>query len=490
MSRKNKKKYSSGQSLQEEVDYLHHKIATIDLENSARMDSIYANFITGQGTRADVNEATSIKPFTPYSIADVENLSSMDPIIKRIINTITRYVFKDGFSIKSDDLKYNDKFQKLLKKYKLREKIKSTYLSGMIHGQAFILLAVNGKEDYSVPLYPKDIKKIDNIYVINRFFLAAFPEEVDFEFNPAYYYTIQQPLVANLWNLNDGNKRQEYLESIPRMGKEKIHKSRMQSIYGSKLMPYSFRSNLHFHDSYIRCVQNAAQNYSQAMDNMATLLGKIPMPVSKIKGLNAAMLSPEHRQLMANAMRARETYRSTNNLSVMDVDESYEYYTPVLAGINELIREAKERLCLESDIPHDVLFNEGSTGSTSGRTEKSTFQSFIDAEREDKVTPIIEYFMQVFESCENLPVPKDAEVDWTHTEKLTEIEEAQAFGAYATGAVSLESQGYDCSEFLNEKYPAITRPEGFDVNMEDQAEELKASNGEGKSNGSKETQAE
>lgn len=465
MSKKSKRRYNPEQSLKAEVEHLHHKIATIDFENSARMDSIYTNFITGQGTRADVNESTHIKPFIPYSIADVENLYSMDPVIKTIVNTITRYIFKDGFNIKSDDLEYNDKFQKLIKKYKVWDKLKSTFLSGMIHGQTFMLLAVNGKEDYSVPLYPQDIKKIDNIYVINRFFLASFPEEVDFEFNPAYYYTIQQPLVAQNWNLNDGDNRQEYLKTIPMMGKQKIHKSRMQSIYGNKLMPYSFRSNLHFHDSYIRCIQNASKNYAHAMDNIATLLGKIPMPISKIKGLNTAMLSSEERSKMANAMRARERYRSSNNLSVIDVDESYEYYTPSLAGINELIREAKERLCLESDIPHDVLFNEGSIGNTSGRTEKSTFQSYIDAEREDKVTPILEYFMQVFASCEGLAVPNDAVVDWSHTEKLTEIEEAQAFSSYATGAVSLEGQGYDCSEFLNEKYPAITRPEGFEVDM-------------------------
>lgn len=464
MSKKTRKNISS-HGLQEEVDKLHHKIATIDLENSARMDSIYTNLITGQGTRADVNEMTRIKPFIPYSISDVENLYSMDPIIKTIINTITRYVFKDGFSIKSDNLIYDKKFKKLLKKYKVWDKIKSTFLSGYVHGQAFMLLAVNGKEDYSQPLYCDEIKKLDNIYVINRFFLASYPEEVDFEFNPAYYFIINQPLAATEWNLNDSEARQDYLDNVPKMGKQKIHKTRMQSVYGNKLMPYTYRSNLHFHDSYIRCIQNAAKNYSQAMDNIATLLGRIPMAISKISGLNAAMLSPQEKTKMAAAMRAREKYRSSNNLSVMDVNEEYEYYTPSLAGINELIREAKERLCLESDIPHDVLFNEGSIGNTSGRTEKSTFQSFIDSERTEKVSPILEYFMKVFESCEGLKVPDDAEVNWSHTEKLTEVEEAQAFSAYASGSVSLEGQGYDCSEFLNEKYPAITRPEGFEVDL-------------------------
>ena len=473
---KKTRKNANSHSLQVEVDKLHHKIATIDLENSARMDSIYTNLITGQGTRADVNEMTIIKPFTPYSISDVENLFAMEPIIKTIISTIARYVFKDGFHIKSNNLDYDRKFKKLLKKYKVWEKIKSTFLSGYVHGQAFMLLSVNGKEDYSQPLYCDDIKRVDNIYIINRFFLASFPEEVDFEFNPAYYYIINQPLVAGQWNLNDSEARKEYLDNIPKMGGQKIHKTRMQSIYGNKLMPYTYRSNLHFHDSYIRCIQNAAKNYSQAMDNIATLLGRIPMSISKISGLNNAMLSPLEKAKMAAAMKARDRYRSSNNLSVIDSTEEYEYYTPSLAGINELIREAKERLCLESDIPHDVLFNEGSIGNTSGRTEKSTFQSFIDSERTEKVTPILEYFMKVFESCEGLKVPEDFEVDWSHTEKLTEIEEAQAFSAYASGSVSLEGQGYDCSEFLNEKYPAITRPEGFEVDLV--SEENKASKGD------------
>jgi hypothetical protein len=170
---KKTRKNANSHSLQVEVDKLHHKIATIDLENSARMDSIYTNLITGQGTRSDVNEMTIIKPFIPYSISDVENLFAMEPIIKTIISTITRYVFKDGFHIKSDNLDYDRKFKILLKKYKVWEKIKSTFLSGYVHGQSFMLLAVNGKEDYSQPLYCDDIKRLDNIYVINRFFLAC-----------------------------------------------------------------------------------------------------------------------------------------------------------------------------------------------------------------------------------------------------------------------------------------------------------------------------
>jgi hypothetical protein len=445
--------------LNSEIEELRNRVS--------RSDSIYYNLLTGQGTQSDVNEMTKIKPFTQYSFPQVENLYTCDPTINRIIRLLVKYMFKDSFEIKSEDLEYNAKFKRLFtKKYRLWKKLKDLATSGYIHGHSFLIIRANGSTDYSEPLSASEVHQLDDVNLINRYFLAAYPEELDFEFNPISYYVVQQPLTANKFDLNDSTSRKEYMKEVsalPQMGSQKIHKSRLLGFYGVKLMPFTFRSNLHFHDTYIRNIENAARNYSAVMDNLATLLAKVPMPVHKIQGLSAALTNPEQRSKLAAALAAKNKGRSLHNISAIDSTEEFEYYTPTLTGISELIRETKERLCLDTDIPHDVLFNEGSTGQTTGRTEKTTFQGFIDSERGDKLTPIIEYFMRVFENTDGLKMPEDYEVSYEHHEAPTQTEESAVFASYASGIVSLEGQGYDCSDFLVKMYPDIQRADSVDL---------------------------
>lgn len=458
---------------QENIEYLNRVITEYQIQIKEKMDSIYYNNFTRQGTLGDVNEKTHIKPFSQYSIMNLENLYSMDPIIKRIVQTRTKYVFKDGFYFKTKNEQYQKKFNELFfKKYRLWDKFKSAYLSGMIHGHTFLLIKANNMS-YETPIHPSEIKKIDSCLVINRFFLAAYPEEVDFEFNPNFYYTVQQPLEGSDFDLSTSYGLQSYINKIPQMGIDKIHSSHMLGFIGSKLMPYTFRTNLHFHDSYIRQIQNAAKNYNAIMDSIATMMTRIPFPIYSAKGLNSKMDVPEQRAKFAAAMSAREQMRAQNNVSVIDSEEKYEWYTPALNGMAELANQAKELLLLDCEMTHDVLFGEGSMGQTTGRAEKTIFQNMIEIEQTEQILPKIEWWMEVFQSAHGLKIPDDIEIIFGHHETPTEKEQSEIFSSYASGVGTFESQGYDCSALIKEKYPKIVESADFEDMEEDNENDKK-----------------
>ena len=419
-------------------------------EKLGRRDSIYQNYLTNQGTAADVNESTKIKPFHFFSFLELESLYSLEPSINKIITKITETVFKETVYIDSDDEDYKKEFDKNLKKHGLHQLLVDLYEASMIFGHAFFYIDVDDGLKSEDPLDFKKIKSIKSIRIINRYFLATFAEETDFSFNPIFYYIVNQPLKTAT----------DYQKFNPKIG-TKIHHTRMIGCWGTKLQPYLFRSNLHFHDTYIRKIKQSCLNYRVAIDNLSSALSQLPLKKAKIKNLMNVLSNPEQRQAFAAKMAERERLRSTHNVSVMDTDEEYDFFWPALAGLADTLKHIEECMILDSDVPHDVLFGEGSHGATTGRTEKTNFQKFISSQQKLKLEPIIEFFMKLFEAVYGLKIPKVARVSFDHYEEPTELEKATILAQDAAACVALESQGYDCSAFLADKYPLIKKDLDF-----------------------------
>lgn len=429
-----------------------------------RFDSIYFNLRTGQGTSSDVSSYTSINQFKIYSFQELETLAACDPIISKILKVITDVVFKDEFDIVcEDDKQYFKQFKKLWRSHNLDELFYTGSRAGYVFGHSFLWLDVeDGFNDEEAPLVIERVKKIRNIEMINRYFLAADPEERTFTFDPLYYYLVMQPLVADQFDLHNDKSVELFRKEVSKLAQEKIHYSRLLGFWGNRLDPYLFRTNLHFHDTYIRKIHQASQHYHVAMDNISALLSKIPMPIAKIKNLSNLLTVPGQVDKFRGMMAAREQIRSTNNVSAIDAEESYEYYTPTFAGIGELIEKAERRLCIETEIPHDILLGEGSTGSTSGRTEKTNFERFIESEQRIKIKPKIEFFMRLFQQVYKLKIPENYEIIFEHSERATEIEESQTLVNNANACAILTEQGFDCTDFLTSKYPQIKKDLSFD----------------------------
>ena len=423
-----------------------------------RVDSVYYNLKTGLGTGADSSEYNNRKPFTVYSFLELETLAACNPIIAKILSTMTTSVFKNEFTIVSDDREYETKFKKLWKKYNLSTLSMDAYSAAMVFGHSFLLIDDGG--DPALPFDVEKAKSIKRIQVLNRYFLAADPIERNLNFDPMYYYLVQQPLVN--YNLNIDSEARELTKQIEKLAMKKIHYTRLLPFWGSKLHPALFRTNMHFHDTYIRRIQQACQDYQVASGNMATVISKIPFSKLKIKGLARLLTTPEERQKFAQSMSARELARSNNNVSVMDSEEEYDWYSPSLAGIPEILEMLVKNLTLMSDIPHDVLFGEGSTGNTTGRAEKTNFERVIQSEQLTKIEPKIEFFMQLFESIAGLKRPENYSIKFDHSETPTELEESQTFVNTANACNILAQQGYDCSEMILSKYPHIKQDPDFE----------------------------
>lgn len=421
-----------------------------------KLDDIYQNFKTGQGTIQDSNEYSVLKQFTVYSFQTLENLAACDPIISKILQIIVRAIYQNKFEIICEDENYFNKFYKLWKKYGLNELMYDGSRSGYVHGHSFLVLNLDDSNDDSVPLDITKVKNIRGIDMANRYFFAPEPVERNFKFDPIYYYLVQQPIYDG-FDLHNDEDMVKFRNYIQKLSREKIHYTRMLPFWGSKLDPYLFRSNLHFHDTYIRKIEWASKNYHIAMGNLATLMSKVPYAIAKIENLYNNLSTPDQRSKLATSMKFREQQRSTNNVSVMDTKEEYQLYSPSLAGFAEAHETIKKRLCDQSDIPHDLLFGEGSTGQTTGRTEKTNFERFIAAERELKVEPKIEFFMELFQYTDGLKKPNDYEIVFEHTEQPTELESSQSFKNNADAVNILSENGFDCTSFVQSKYPNITR---------------------------------
>jgi phage-related protein (TIGR01555 family) len=429
---------------------------------SRRSDSIYQNKITGLGTPQDVSTAARIKPFSIYPFMELEELYAMDPTINKILNTLTLAVFKNDFKIESEDKKYNAKFKKLWTKHKIEEKVRELYTYGNIFGQSFLFPDLDDNKELEKPLNFKKIRSLDSIQVIPRYMIAPEIPERNFLFEPIHYHLIQQPMISYSGeSLNNPAGVDRFSQMVRELSMSRIHYTRLPTCWGSKLPPYLYRLNYHFHDTYIRKIENAVKNYHVAIDNISTLISKIPYAISKHENLSNLLLSPEMRSDFAGMMAARERMRSTHNISVMDTREEYELVSPSLSGYSDLINQIKDQLCLEINMPHDVLFGEGSQGTTSGRTEKSNWETFIQSEQKFKIYPIIEFFMKVFQSLDGLEIPHSYEITFEHSETPTPLEDAQALQISAASLESLANQGLDGSQYILNRWLDISQEATF-----------------------------
>lgn len=435
------------------VDQLQH--TRFDkVSNVTKMDDIYYNLRTGQGTLQDSSEFSTIKPFKVYSFLQLETLMAMDPLINKVISTITRSLYQNDFEIECEEnTDYNKKFKQLWRRYGLEELMQDGSRSGYVMGHSFLLLDTNDSDSTENPLDITKVTKIKRINMLNRSFLAPDPTERDFSFDPIFYYLVQEPLYG--FNLNSESDKIRFAEYVQKLKRAKIHYTRMLPFWGTKLDPFLFRANLHFHDSYIRKIENATRNYNIVMSNLSTLMSKVPIAVASIDNLYNVLTNPEQRDSLKEAMAFRETMRSTNNVSVLDTKETYELYSPNLGGFDAVVKAIRDRVCEQSDIPHDLLFGEGSTGQTTGRTEKANYERFIQAERRSKIVPKIEFFMRLFQFSDKLAMPEDYEIKFEHTEQLTDLEESTVALNYANAAVALSNIGYDTEEFITSKYKNI-----------------------------------
>lgn len=439
---------------------------------SKRFDAIYQNRITGLGTAQDVSTAARIKPFGIYPFMELEELYAMDPTINKIINTLTLGVFKNDFKIETEDKKYQDKFKKLWNKHKIEDKARDLYTYGNIFGQAFLFPDLDDNKELDQPLSFKNIRSLESIQILPRYMIAPEIPERNFLFEPTHYHLIQQPMMAYSGeSLNSPQGVDRFSQMVQELSMSRIHYTRLPTMWGSKLPPYLYRMNYHFHDTYIRKIENAVKNYHLAIDNVSTLISKIPFAISKHPNLQNILMVPEMRAGFAGSMAERERMRSTHNVSVMDIQEEYELISPSLAGYSDLINQIKEQLCLEINMPHDILFGEGSQGTTSGRTEKSNWETFIQSEQKFKVYPIIEFFMKVFESLYGLQAPESYEITFEHSETPTPLEDAQALQIATSSLEGLANQGLDGSQYILNRWSDISQEATFQELEESKEEE-------------------
>ena len=332
-------------------------------------------FISSMGNRFESkSNRFSFSRKAKLSVEEIETYFSDDRLANKIIIVPIQDMLRQGIEIKHDR---KDDIVKLIEKFDIYQVIQEAMQLDYFYGGAAIVLSIddgqynaNGEIDHSMPLNVENIKSIDDIFVVDRFFL-----------NPTTTSLLSEP--------------ETY--TISELANRKIHKSRLILFKGIFSGIRNRQRNNGFGESLIFQIKKELSNYHISNNLLPEILIQFVTNVIKFDGMTQAIQNGEEAKILKKSTYL-QTGRTLLGSLVIDKEDDFVQRVINTSGIKDLLTYIEKRLCTVAEIPHTRLFEE-STGAGLSNNGDNSEQSkqYYDSIKSKQVSKLTKPFRQILE---------------------------------------------------------------------------------------------
>jgi hypothetical protein len=335
-------------------------------------DSIYQSFSSlfnsssGIGTLDDPSKNVSINSSKHYlSERDAFNLYSYSGLIQKIIEIVptlatecqTKVDVLNDSSIKTTDLE----IQNHVDNYQVKKLFQRCTISARLFKEAYLLLDIDDGKDISEEYIPDGKTTLNDIYFLE--FGAIEPR-----WNRQYTKIINYKI-----GINADDVTSKYSNAL-------IHPSRVLVFSGKYLTPKMQILNDGYHASMIEGIVEGYINLAQSLNVSTSLVARVATFVFKMNGLREILKSGDEDAITKRLRHHKVGIGSTGGICIDETEEA-QWLGINLSGIPEIITKLENFFTANTDLSHDMLWNEGSNSTSSDLENINTqrkVRTFVD----------------------------------------------------------------------------------------------------------------
>jgi hypothetical protein len=336
-------------------------------------DSLYQSFSSifnpssGIGSLDDTSKNININHYTTgISEREVISLYLRSGLIQKIIELIptlatethTKVDVLNDKKIKITDLE----IQNHIDNYDVKKLFQRCSISARLFKESYLLLDINDDKNISEPFIMDGTTTINNIYFLE--FGAIEPR-----WNRQHTQIINYKIGVDTDNITS-----KYSNTL-------IHPSRVLIFAGKHLTPKMQILNDGYHTSMIEGVIEGYINLAQSLNISTSLISRVATFVFKMAGLREIIRNKEDDIITKRLRQHKIGIGSTGGICIDRDNEEVEWLGMNLGGIPELITKFEDNFTANTDISHDLLWNEGSNSTSSDLENINTqrkIRSFVD----------------------------------------------------------------------------------------------------------------
>lgn len=274
-----------------------------------------------------------------------------------------------------------------------------------LYGGSGIYMSVSDGLDPKEPLNLNRIITINNLTVFHRYELNVHQINSD----------IDDP--------NFGMPENYLVSGREMVDMPVVHHSRIIRFEGAPLSQTGFISNSYWHDSVLTILHEVARDYENAYNGVFNALIDFDIDIVKLKDL-PDLCAGDDDDLIVKRLKLMQLSKSIMSAVLIDAeDESFEKLQRQFTNIDKVLEKCDKRLTMVTQLPHTILFGEGSTGQlgASGESEQNTLNDLVAGAQGKAFTKPIRRLQKVIQSSRQGPTKGNILKSWSHTyNKLNE----------------------------------------------------------------------
>lgn len=319
------------------------------------LSGIY-NPLTGVGSDQDTAKSYEIKTtrrkLTEFEVAALYRDSGM---LQRVIDLPVDLACECELKLKSanEDEDLADILDALNETWDWQTLFREASISARIFKEAYLVLDIDDGLDASEPVDLDKVKGLNNIFFVE--FVRLMPIWANNRLDRIGYR-----LINAIKYPNDAN---DIASKLPEF--TVIHPDRVILFCGSKLSPKQQQLNSGYHNSVVETVADSYLSLVGAYNSANNFLAKLVTFVFKMKGLKNLILQGAESAIQDRLRTHKYGIGSVGGVVIDSDNEEIDWLTVPLTGLPETLSKVERFFQANVDIPHDMLWNEGSNNTAS-----------------------------------------------------------------------------------------------------------------------------
>jgi phage-related protein (TIGR01555 family) len=301
----------------------------------------------------------------------LENWYSKNGIVSKICDKPAEHMIKTGIDI---DNKKSDKIYDLYSQYDIWSVLEEALKYDNVFGGSAIIFDVDDGLDWSEPINFNNIRALNDIIVVDRFFLTS--ENFSYLKKPEFYTLSEKQI--------------------------KIHNSRIAIFIGLDCGLRKRFANQGFGESRINRCKTELENYTDSHNSLVEILATFKQNIFKFKDMTKNIQDDTKKDIVARKISYLQANSQLAGALAIDQEDDYISRTLNVSGLDKIIDMIERRLCASAGIPHTHLLEEGTTAGLSNNgsntQESKQWNDYIKSQQIKKLTKPIDLINKIFAS--------------------------------------------------------------------------------------------
>lgn len=378
-------------------------------------------------------------------------------ITKRIINTIPDDMCRNWFEITAEMKPKNlDRYEKLMKRTKIRPRILSALYWARLYGGAAAVMLIDGQTDLSDPL---DIDSImpgsfKGLLVVDRW-MGIHPEN---------------DLITDIASPDYGLPEYYQITDSSTSDVVRIHHSRLLRFPGRELPQWENTAEMYWGASEMEHIFEELAKRDNTSWNIASLIFRASLIATKTDGLDIinTLGDIEAQKDFYNTMQAVNTMMNNNSMLMMGKNDELQQLNYTFSGINDVYESFMMDVAGAAEIPVTKLFGRAPAGlNATGEGDSRNYYESIENLQESKLRPVLEQLLPVMFMSEFGEVPPDLDFRFLPVQSPSESDVADLVQKKATAIKDAYEAGIINQRTAMQELKAMSKSTGMFTHITD-----------------------